>query len=95
MAAPALSKLEDDLDIHTETETELTLSIFVLAYACGPLFLGPIEILGRTRVLQMSNLFYFARNLGCGFSQNKVEMLSFAFSAGLEEAHLWLLVVRS
>jgi MFS family permease len=55
-----------------------------LAYAVGPLFLGPIsEVYGRVRVVQLSNLFYLVWNLGCGFAQNGGEMLAFRFFAGL------------
>jgi hypothetical protein len=39
MVAPALSKVAEDFHITNETETALVLSIFVLAYAIGPLFL--------------------------------------------------------
>lgn len=41
MVAPALSSMVRDLHITSQIETSLVLSIFVLAYAVGPLFLGP------------------------------------------------------
>jgi MFS family permease len=84
MVAPALTKLAQDLDMHADIEVQMTLSIFVLAYAIGPLFLGPLsEIFGRVRLLQLSNVFYFVWNLGCGFAQNKAEMLVFRFLSGI------------
>lgn len=62
----------------------MTLSIFVLAYAIGPLFLGPLsEIYGRVKVLQIANLFYLAWNLGCGFAQSKGQLMAFRFLSGL------------
>ncbi|KAG2062662.1 MFS general substrate transporter, partial [Suillus decipiens] len=62
----------------------LTTSIFVLAYAVGPLFLGPLsEIYGRSRVLQLANLWYLAWNLACGFAQSESQLLAFRFLAGL------------
>jgi MFS family permease len=55
-----------------------------LAYAIGPLFLGPLsEVYGRVRIIQLSNLFYLVWNLGCGFAQNGGEMLAFRFFAGI------------
>jgi hypothetical protein len=70
MISPALASISKDFNITNEVEAQLTLSIFVLAYAIGPLFLGPLsEIYGRVIVLQLSNLFYLAWNLGCGFGQ--------------------------
>ena len=82
------------------------------AAAFGPLFLGPLsEIHGRSRVLQVANMWYFgmyrlmlvitlglftysnhlfdpclfyaAWNLGCGFAQNKGQLIAFRFLAGL------------
>ena len=62
----------------------MTLSIFVLAYAIGPLFLGPLsELYGRVYILQLANLFYLAFNLGCGFAQTEGQMIAFRFLSGL------------
>ena len=84
MVAPALTKLGKDLDMQSDIEVEMALSIFVLGYAFGPLFFGPVsEMYGRSRVLQLSNMFYIAWNLGCGFAQNKTELFVFRFFAGI------------
>jgi Major Facilitator Superfamily len=83
MVAPALPDLARDLGIKTAFETAMVLSIFVLSYAIGPLFFGPLcEVYGRVRVLQLSNLLYFGFNLGCGFAKNGGQMLAFRFCAG-------------
>ncbi|KUI68182.1 hypothetical protein VM1G_04063 [Cytospora mali] len=83
MTAPALNYIAADLNITTEIEKQLSLSIFVLAYAIGPLLLGPLsEIYGRVIVLQLSNLFYLFFNLGCGLCQTKVQLIVFRFIAG-------------
>ena len=84
MVAPALSAIAAEFKITNAAQEELVLSIFVLAYAIGPLFLGPLsELYGRVRVLQVANAFYFIWNLACGFAQNKGEMMAFRFLAGL------------
>lgn len=84
MVAPALGVISKDFGITNQVEAQLTLSIFVLAYAIGPLFLGPLsEIYGRIIVLQLANAFYFAWNTGCGFAQNKSQLIAFRFLAGL------------
>ncbi|KIW09458.1 uncharacterized protein PV09_00338 [Verruconis gallopava] len=84
MVAPALTKVAADFHITNETETALVLSIFVLAYAIGPLFLGPLsEVYGRVRVIQYSNLFFLAWNIGCGFAQSSGQMMAFRFLSGL------------
>jgi MFS family permease len=47
MVAPALASIAE-FNITNDVEIAPTLSIFVLAYAIGPLFLGPMsEIYGR------------------------------------------------
>ncbi|KAK6366044.1 hypothetical protein LTS17_011011 [Exophiala oligosperma] len=84
MVAPALNKIGLDLGVNSEIEKSLMLSIFVLAYAIGPLFLGPLsEIYGRVIVLQLSNLFFLAFNIGCGFAQTKGQLIAFRFMSGL------------
>jgi multidrug resistance protein len=84
MVAPALSTMDRDLGVHTPFESDMILSIFVLAYAIGPLFLGPLsEVYGRVIVLQLSNLWFLFWNLACGFSRNGTQMLLFRFFSGL------------
>ncbi|KAK5023609.1 hypothetical protein LTS07_009117 [Exophiala sideris] len=84
MVAPALLKIGQDLGINSDIERSLTLSIFVLAYAVGPLFLGPLsEIYGRVIVLQLSNLFFLAFNIACGFAQTQGQLIAFRFLSGL------------
>ena len=84
MVAPALPIMARELNITNSVEQSLILSIFVLAYAVGPLFLGPLsEISGRVIILQLANLFYLAFNLGCGFAQTKGQLIAFRFLAGL------------
>ena len=39
MVAPALASIASDFDITNKVESQMVLSIFVLAYAVGPLFL--------------------------------------------------------
>ncbi|RDH30347.1 FAD binding domain-domain-containing protein [Aspergillus welwitschiae] len=84
MVAPALSSISADFNITDEVISQLTLSVFILAYAVGPLFLGPLsEIYGRVIVLQLANLLYLVFNIGCGVSQTKVQMIVCRFFAGL------------
>ncbi|CAF9903865.1 MAG: hypothetical protein ALECFALPRED_003017 [Alectoria fallacina] len=84
MVAPALTSISKEFGITNEVESQLVLSVFVLAYAIGPLFLGPLsEIYGRVPVLQLSNLVYLVFNIACGASRNKGEMIAFRFLSGL------------
>lgn len=84
MVAPALAAMAKDLNVTDEVISQLCLSVFVLAYAVGPLFLGPLsEMYGRVIVLQLSNLFFLVFNIGCAVSQTKVQMIVCRFFSGL------------
>ncbi|CAI7654373.1 unnamed protein product [Penicillium bialowiezense] len=84
MVAPAMNDLAKSLGMRTEIEIYLSLSIFILAYAIGPIFFGPAsELYGRVRLLQISNVWYLAWNLGCGFATTKGQLFAFRFLAGI------------
>lgn len=84
MVAPALADIGRDLNIHGETELALVLSIFVCAYAVGPLVWGPMsELYGRVLVIQVSNFWFLCFNLGCGLAKTEGQMIAFRFLAGL------------
>ncbi len=84
MVAPALTSIAREFNITNDVELSMTLSIFVLAYAIGPLFLGPLsELYGRVIVLQVANLFYLFFNLGCGLAKTKGQLIAFRFLSGL------------
>ena len=84
MVAPALAKIGQDLGITQEIELSMTLSVFVLAYAIGPLLLGPLsEIYGRVIVLQLSSLFFLVWNIACGFATSQGQLTAFRFLSGL------------
>ncbi|KAG1723456.1 MFS polyamine transporter [Suillus lakei] len=84
MIAPAIGQVASAFGINNDVVLALTTSIFVLGYAMGPLFLGPLsEIYGRSRVMQLANLWYLVWNLVCGFAQSESQLLVFRFLAGL------------
>ncbi|KAI4165240.1 MAG: hypothetical protein LQ342_001108 [Letrouitia transgressa] len=83
IVAPAIVAISDEFNITNEVEQQMVLSVFVLAYAVGPLFLGPLsEIYGRVPVLQIANLAYLVFNTACGGCKNKGEMIAFRFLSG-------------
>ncbi|KAF2139773.1 uncharacterized protein K452DRAFT_300277 [Aplosporella prunicola CBS 121167] len=83
MMAPALGDISASLHIGEE-EANLALSIFILAFAFGPLVLAPCsEVFGRKRVWLASSLWYTLWNLICGFANTKGVMIAGRFFAGL------------
>ncbi|KXG45166.1 Major facilitator superfamily domain, general substrate transporter [Penicillium griseofulvum] len=84
MIAPAMQDLGKALGMHSDLEIYLSMAIFILAYSIGPIFFGPAsELYGRVRLLQASNAWYLAWNLGCGFAQTKSQLFAFRFLAGI------------
>jgi MFS family permease len=99
MMAPALSVIGKDLHIGDE-QTQMSLSIFVLAFAFGPIFLAPLsEIIGRKKVWISSGCWYIIWNTVCGFANSNAVMI-FArvmagFGASAEYAVSMLLFLHS
>ena len=84
MIAPALHSISADFGMAKGVAAQLPLSIFILGYAVGPLFLGPLsEIYGRVIILQLSNLCYLLNNGACGFAQTPGQLMAFRFLSGL------------
>ncbi|EIN05407.1 MFS general substrate transporter [Punctularia strigosozonata HHB-11173 SS5] len=84
MIAPAAGQVAEQFGITSSVVLAMSISVFVLAYAIGPLFLGPLsEIYGRSRVLQLANIWYLVWNLVCGWSTSTGMLIAFRFLAGL------------
>ncbi|KAL5508004.1 hypothetical protein ACEPAH_5622 [Sanghuangporus vaninii] len=84
MMAPALPRIKDHYDISSPTILNMTLTIFLLAYAIGPLFLSPLsEVVGRRWVLHISNIAFLIFNIACAFAPDIGSLIGFRFLAGL------------
>ncbi|KAL5527636.1 hypothetical protein ACEPAG_6437 [Sanghuangporus baumii] len=84
MMAPALPRIQEHYNISSPTILNMTLSIFLLAYAVGPLFLSPLtEVVGRRWVLHISNIVFLIFNLICAFAPDVGSLIGFRFLAGL------------
>ncbi|KXN93381.1 hypothetical protein AN958_00305 [Leucoagaricus sp. SymC.cos] len=83
MMAPGLPEVALKYGITNPTVIALTLSIFLLSFAIGPLFIAPLsEMYGRTWVLHIANIFTLAFSLGCAFSPNTGSLVGFRFLTG-------------
>ncbi|KGO37453.1 Major facilitator superfamily domain, general substrate transporter [Penicillium expansum] len=83
MLAPALGNIGDDLSI-SESEANMVVSIFVLAFAFGPMVLAPLaEVFGRRWVWILSSTWYLLWNTVCGFSQTRGLLLAGRILSGL------------
>ena len=83
MMAPGLLDIAHDLQLNEEAG-QLALSVYVLAYAVGPLALAPIsEIYGRRPVWLLCGTTYVIFNTVCGFAQNNATMIAARLLAGV------------
>ncbi|KZT20801.1 MFS general substrate transporter [Neolentinus lepideus HHB14362 ss-1] len=81
--APALPEIAVHYGITNATVVAMTLSIFLLSFALGPLFLAPLsEMYGRTWVLHIGNIVFLGLNLGCAFSPTGGALIAFRFLSG-------------
>ncbi|KAI1845285.1 hypothetical protein JX266_008595 [Neoarthrinium moseri] len=83
MLAPALHSIAHDLETDEE-ETQIFLSIFILAFAFGPMVLSPLaEVFGRRPVWLLGSCFYVLWNTVAGFSQTPGLMIASRVLSGI------------
>lgn len=89
--APAINTIAMELNMNT-TESMMALSIYLLATAFGPLFIGPLsEVYGRAPVLHASNIWFLIWNLLCGFAKTKGTLIAARLLAGLGASAVYAL----
>ena len=81
--APGIEYTLEDLHTTSRAVGSLMVSIFLLGYCLGPLFLGPLsEIYGRRPVIIISSWLFNFFLLGCSFVQNMPGLIILRFLAG-------------
>ena len=89
--APALSNIASDLNMSS-TEAAMSLSIYLLATAFGPLFIGPLsEIYGREVILHTTSVWFLVWNVVCGFASTKGTLIASRFLAGFGASAIYAL----
>lgn len=84
MVAPLLPQITTDLHIPNQAQSQLTLSIYVLAYAFGPLIFAPLsECYGRRQVLLIASLWFLAWNLVGGGANTKWLLFTARLCSGI------------
>ncbi|KAI0406222.1 major facilitator superfamily domain-containing protein [Xylaria palmicola] len=82
--APAIQAVSDDFHTTDTTKASLPVSIFLLGYAVGPLFLSPLsEIYGRSPVLFCANAFFCVWHIGCALAPSLDALIVFRFLCGV------------
>lgn len=84
MFAPGVIFMNREFNNTDSTISAFTVSIFVMGYAVGPLFLSPLsEIYGRRPVLAFSNAFFTVWQIGCALAPDIGSLIAFRFFAGI------------
>lgn len=82
--APAIEYINKEFHNTNPINGPFPVSIYLLGYATGPLFLAPLsEIFGRAGVLTLSNVFFCVWHIGCALSPSVGFLIAFRFSAGV------------
>ncbi|KAI0871553.1 major facilitator superfamily domain-containing protein [Hypoxylon argillaceum] len=82
--APAIGAVSADFGTADTTKASLPVSIFLLGYAVGPLFLSPLsEIYGRAVVLSGANAFFCVWHIGCALAPSLDALIVFRFLCGV------------
>jgi MFS family permease len=80
--APALPLIALELNMST-TQAVMAMSIYILATAIGPLFIGPLsEVYGRAPILHATGVWFLVWNIVCGFAKTKEVLIAARFLAG-------------
>jgi multidrug resistance protein len=82
--APGIPFVNADFHNTSQILGSFAVSVYVLGFAIGPLFLSPLsEIYGRCIVLNCSNVFFCAFTLGCALAPNLGGLIGMRFLAGV------------
>lgn len=83
--APAIGAVSEEYGIEDDlTLASMPVSIFLLGYAVGPLFLSPLsEIYGRNIVLTAANSFFCLWLIGCSLAPSIGTLIFFRFMSGV------------
>ncbi|KAF2744929.1 benomyl/methotrexate resistance protein [Sporormia fimetaria CBS 119925] len=83
MFAPAIGSVMKDFNSTSPLLSSFTVSIWVLGYFFGPLFLAPLsELYGRLPVYLTCNTLFTIFNLATALSPNLTSLIIFRFLAG-------------
>ncbi|ORY64907.1 major facilitator superfamily domain-containing protein [Pseudomassariella vexata] len=82
--APAIADISKEFSVTSTTLAAMPVSIYLLGYAFGPLFLAPLsEIHGRAVVLTTANIFFCLWHIGVALAPNLGSLVVFRFFSGV------------
>lgn len=84
MVAPGVPLIMDEFHSTDSTIASLIVSIYILGYAIGPLFLAPLsEVYGRVIVYHVCSIQFVIWTVACAVAPNMGSLLFFRLMAGI------------
>lgn len=82
--SPAIAAIEEEFKVSEPIVGSMTVSIYLLGYVVGPLFVAPLsEMYGRKPVLTGSNAFFCLWQIGCALAPNVETLIVCRFFSGV------------
>lgn len=82
--APGISNLSKEFGNTNQVIGAMTVSVYLLGYVIGPLFLAPLsELYGRRPVLAVANVFFCLWLIGCALAPSIESLIVFRFFSGI------------
>ncbi|KAK4032639.1 hypothetical protein C8A01DRAFT_50606 [Parachaetomium inaequale] len=82
--APGISSLNREFGNTNQVVGAMTVSVYLLGYVIGPLFLAPLsELYGRRPVLCVANVFFCLWLIGCALAPSIESLIVFRFFSGI------------
>ena len=83
MFAPGIPQVMKDFHSTNEQLSSFAVSVYILGYAFGPLFVAPLsELYGRMPVYQTCNILFVIFTVACAVSSNLNMLIAFRFFEG-------------
>ncbi|KAK4150463.1 hypothetical protein C8A00DRAFT_36928 [Chaetomidium leptoderma] len=82
--APGIGNLSREFGNSNQVVGTMTVSVYLLGYVIGPLFMAPMsELYGRRPVLAGANVFFCAWQIGCALAPSIEALIVFRFFSGI------------
>lgn len=82
--APGIGSLSKEFGNEDSTVGSMSVSIYLLGYCVGPLFLAPLsEMYGRRPIVCAANVFFCVWQMACALAPNMVSFIIFRFFCGI------------
>lgn len=84
IVAPGVPEMMTEFESTNEELASFVVSVYILGYALGPLFIAPLsELYGRLPLYHASNLGFVVFTIACALSSNLNMLIGFRFVEGL------------